>query len=104
MYNSSSEQKGRFKGRSGEGNRQGRTYRASWRRDRRMASYHNLKAFSGGEQESDSSKLKELLSYASIDPDILIEKSSRDLIAPNIGKKVLKYRLRPDQEVDTSLI
>ena len=64
--------------------------RASWRRDRCMALYHNLKAFSGGEHESDSSKLKELLFNASIDPDILIDKLSRDLIALKIGEKVLE--------------
>ena len=74
--------------------------RASWRRDRRMALYHNLKVFSSGEEhESDSSKLKELLSNASIDPDILIDKSSRDLIAFKIGEKALEFRLRPDEEV-----
>ena len=77
--------------------------RASWRRDRRMALYHNLKAFSGGEHESDSSKLKVLLSNANMDPDILFDKSSKDLIALKIGEKVLEYRLRPDEEVDTSL-
>ena len=77
--------------------------RASWRRDRRMALYHYLKAFSGGEHEFDSSKLKELLFNASIDPDILIDKLSRDLIALKIGEKVLEYRLRPEEEVDTSL-
>ena len=68
-----------------------------------MALYHNLKPFSGEEHESNSSKLKELLSNASIDPDILINKSSRDLIALKIGEKVLEYRLRPDKEVDASL-
>ena len=77
--------------------------RASCRRDRRMTLYHNLKALGGEEHESDSSKLKELLSNASIDPDILINKSSRDLIASKTGEKVLEYRLRPDEEVDASL-
>jgi len=77
--------------------------RASWRRDRRMAMYHNVKAFSTGEHESDSLQLKELLSAASADPNILAEKSSTDLIALKIGEKVLEYRLRPDEDVDTSL-
>ena len=47
--------------------------------------------------------MKELLSNASIDPDISIDKSSRDLIAFKIGKKALEFRLRPDEEVDESL-
>ena len=84
--------------------------RASWRRDRRMALYHNLQAFSGGggggsgggEPDSDSSPLNELLANASMDPEILTHQSSRELIARKIGEKVLEYRLRPDEQVDLS--
>ena len=75
----------------------------SWRHDRRMALYHNVKAFSGGENATESSELKELLSSARTDPEVLSEKASIDLLAYGIGKKILEYRLQPDEEVDVSL-
>ena len=53
---------------------------------RRMALNHNLKAFRGRQPESDSSKLKELLSNAMIDPDILTRKPSKDPIAFKMKK------------------
>ena len=75
----------------------------SWRRDRRMAIYHNVKAFSGGESATESSELKDLLSRANSDPEVLSDTASANLLAHGIGKKILEYRLQPDEEVDTSL-
>lgn len=75
----------------------------SWRRDRRMAMYHNVTNFNNGEHAADSSKLRNLLSTANNDPDILTDKASGDLLAYEIGKKVLEFSLRPDEDVDISL-
>lgn len=77
--------------------------RVTWRRNRRMGLYHNLKAFSGAERKPDESRLNELLSSARLEPDVLNDKASVDLIALKIGEKVMEYRLRPGEEVDTSL-
>ena len=75
----------------------------SWRRDRRMAIYHNVKAFGSANGTTESSELKELLSSANSDPELLSDNASADVLAHGIGKKILEYRLQPDEEVDTSL-
>lgn len=77
--------------------------RTNWRRDRRMAMYHNVRNTEDGNTGARSDALKDFLSRAKEDPDILGEKASAEYIAHEIGQKVLNFMLRPDDDVDISL-
>ncbi|ROV97139.1 hypothetical protein VMCG_07466 [Cytospora schulzeri] len=82
--------------------------RTSWRHNRRMGLYHNVRA-GVKEQVSDSSALKTFLAQAreaagdSEGEGILERKESVDFLALEIGKKIHDFMLKPDEEVDTSL-
>ena len=77
--------------------------RTNWRRDRRMAMYHNVRNTEDGNTGAKSDALKDFLSQAVDDPEILGEKASIEYIALEIGQKVLNFMLRPDDDVDISL-
>ena len=77
--------------------------RTNWRRDRRMAMYHNVRNTEDGTTGAKSDALKEFLTRAKEDPEILGEKASAEYIAHEIGQKVLNFMLRPDDDVDISL-
>lgn len=77
--------------------------RTNWRRDRRMAMYHNVRNTLAGDRSDNFNELENFLSRAADDPDILGEKASADYLAHEIGQKVLNFMLKPDDEVDISL-
>ena len=78
--------------------------RTNWRRDRRMAMYHNMREQESGARSSKSNELEAFLARAALDPEVLAEKSSAEYLSHEIGRKVLGFMLRPDEEdVDISL-
>ena len=84
--------------------------RTNWRRDRRMGFYHNLRADggagAGGAGRSASSEaLAKFLGQAAVRPALLGEATSADLLAREIGAKVLSLMLKDDDgdAVDTAL-
>ena len=79
--------------------------RTNWRRDRRMAIYHNISLQSASSSaQSKSSELQLFLKHAMDDPSILSQQSSSEYLALEIGRKVHGFMLKPDEEeVDISL-
>lgn len=80
--------------------------RCNWRRDRRMGSYHNIRA--GGQADPSATKdnsgaLRGLLEKAAEEPEVLTTKENIELLAHEIGVKVYDFMLRPGESVDTSL-
>lgn len=85
--------------------------RTNWRRDRRMGFYHNLRAdggtsASGTGRSASSEALAKFLAQAAARPALLSEATSADLLAREIGTKVLSLMLKDDgggEAVDTAL-
>lgn len=80
--------------------------RALWKRDIRMSWYHNPSSQGDIAQTSSgggSSKLKEFLSSATANPDLLKEKASAIFLAEEIGKKLFDFLLRPVEELDLAV-
>jgi len=78
---------------------------ASWRRDRRMGMYHNIpKEATGADPSSgNSNALRSFLSRASIDPDILHEKTSTDYLATEIGIRIFRFMMKPEEDMELSM-
>lgn len=77
--------------------------RAVWRRDRRMAAYHN--AAGGGADGSASASnetLKSFLAGARVDPAVLKTAETAKLLALEIGRKLFDLLLKPKEELNTS--
>jgi len=76
----------------------------NWRRDRRMALYHNSIADSASQLESDSSSLKafitRLVESGAGASEILDDEESVDFLAAETGRKVLDFLLKPDAPLD----
>ena len=75
----------------------------SWRRDRRMGMYHNVRDTASGVATADSNVLKTFLSRATNHPEILGENASAEYIALEIGQKVFRFMMKAEEEVDISL-
>ncbi|PKX91350.1 type I polyketide synthase [Aspergillus novofumigatus IBT 16806] len=75
-----------------------------WKRDRRMASYHNDSQ--GGEATTASTVnnegLKQFLSELAMNPILLAKPTTHDLLAQEIGQQLLTFMLRPEEELDIS--
>jgi len=76
--------------------------RTSWRRDRRMGSYHNVHGQAAGRAGGDSSELKVFLNQAAEEPAMLAARDSAEFLAREIGAKVYDIMLKPGEEVDVS--
>ena len=72
----------------------------SWRHDRRMSSYHNVQDMSSVSDSAlaNQNNLKAFLARAAHNPEILDLKSSSDFLAQEIGAKVYKFMLKPEEE------
>lgn len=68
-----------------------------------MAMYHNIKNTTGEDPAARSSELKDFLSLATDDPDVLSKKTSTEYLAHEIGQKIFDFMLKPDEDVDISL-
>lgn len=72
-----------------------------WKKDRRMASYHNN--FVVGATAGSTDILKSYLTKAQADPSILKSAEATKLFAVEIGKKLLDLLLKPQDDLNTSL-
>ena len=77
--------------------------RATWRRDRRMGLYHNVTGPKASETPSGWNELKEFLTRLPNQPDLLIEPSTKEYLASEIGKKIFFFIMRPEEDMDVSL-
>ncbi|KAF1962721.1 KR-domain-containing protein, partial [Byssothecium circinans] len=79
--------------------------RAFWRKDRRIAVYHNNSGTSGVDSAGNmgSDGLKSFLARAKSDSSILKTEDSTNLLAKEIGKKLCGFLLRSDDDLDTSV-
>ncbi|KAG9192485.1 hypothetical protein G6011_11219 [Alternaria panax] len=79
--------------------------RAFWRKDRRIAVYHNNASASGVEiaGSTGSDGLKSFLTRAKSDLDILRSEDSTKFLAREIGKKLFSFLLRSEDDLDTSV-
>jgi aryl carrier-like protein len=76
---------------------------ASWRRDRRMGMYHNIRNTTAGDTSTNTNALKNFLSRVADDPQILDEKASAEYLALEIGQRVFKFMMKPEEDIDISL-
>ena len=77
---------------------------ASWRRDRRMGMYHNVpKEIVGDASATNSNALKAFLSRAADDPDFLADKNSTDYLADEIGRRVFRFMMKPEEDMEIGL-
>ena len=80
--------------------------RVSWRRDRRMAIYHNNLQHSttSGDSKSTGDSINRFVKEVTDDPSILDHESSKDYLVTEIGRKVHSFMLKSDmEEVNKSL-
>ena len=77
----------------------------SWRRDRRMGMYHNVRndAIGSTNAASKSSALKSFLTAAASDPSLLDDPASATYLATQIGHKVFKIMIRPEDSLEISM-
>jgi aryl carrier-like protein len=73
--------------------------RTNWRRDRRMAIYHNLRSSGEPKESNKNSALLAFLERITDDPDSLLEHTSQQHLGKEIGHKIFAFMLRPDEEV-----
>ncbi|KAI0900051.1 fatty acid synthase S-acetyltransferase [Annulohypoxylon nitens] len=78
------------------------TNRAVWRKDRRMAAYHNA-SNGGGDAASSNETLKTFLATVKADPSLLKAAESSKTLALEIGKKLFDLLLKPQEDLNTSL-
>ena len=76
--------------------------RAVWKRDRRMAIYHNA---GGGDADPSASKasLKSYINSAKADISILKSADAAALFANEIGKRLFALLMKPEDDLNTSL-
>lgn len=78
--------------------------RAVWRRDRRMAIYHNeTHGGSGDSRAAANETLKSYLNRAKADASLLKTAGAASLFAMEIGRKLLDLLLQPQEELNTDL-
>ncbi|PQE23080.1 polyketide synthase protein [Rutstroemia sp. NJR-2017a WRK4] len=78
--------------------------RIEWRRDRRMALYHNETSTAEALDTLDSSdELAAFLARANDDPSIVTDADSVELLGVAIGKKILELTLNTDRELQLDL-
>ena len=73
--------------------------RAVWRRDRRMAAYHNVSA---GVDVQSNDTLKTTLASCKADTALLKTAEVAKIFAVEIGKKLLDLLLKPQEDLNTS--
>jgi aryl carrier-like protein len=76
--------------------------RAFWRKDVRMAAYHNSSKISSGTSGSNSDNLKSFMARAKEDVSILSSGEATTLLAQEIGKKLFMFLLKSPEDLDTS--
>ncbi|KAI1776601.1 fatty acid synthase S-acetyltransferase [Hypoxylon cercidicola] len=75
--------------------------RAVWRKDRRMAAYHNA-SIGSRDAAASNETLKTFLASAKADPSLLKSPESSKVLALEIGKKLFDLLLKPQEDLNTS--
>lgn len=76
--------------------------RAFWKKDRRMAVYHNASMEPANSSEASSDVLKAFLTKAKVEPAILKTTEAVGLLAVEIGKKLFMFLLKSEEDLDVS--
>lgn len=78
--------------------------RLVWRRDPRMAIYHNGSKTDSAAGGASNDGLKSFLSSARENPSLLTTSEAAELLADEIGRKVMTLLMKPtDEEINTGL-
>jgi NAD(P)-dependent dehydrogenase (short-subunit alcohol dehydrogenase family) len=77
----------------------------SWRRDRRMGMFHNITEETSDDPSTlNSNVLRLFLGKAAMDPEILVETSSTEYLANEIGARIFRFMMKEEEDIDTSMI
>ncbi|POR37432.1 Polyketide synthase [Tolypocladium paradoxum] len=76
--------------------------RSLWRKDVRMAVFHNSGATGSASGSGSNDALKSFIAKAKSDAAILSQPESAHLLAVEIGKKVFSFLLKPEEDLQTS--
>ncbi|OAK94597.1 KR domain-containing protein [Phaeosphaeriaceae sp. SRC1lsM3a] len=76
---------------------------ATWRLDRRMGLYHNTVADTDTRNGVERDGLRDFVLRLDKHPSLLSELSSKNLLAMEIGKKIFRFIMRDEAELDPSL-
>ncbi|KAF9880614.1 hypothetical protein CkaCkLH20_01656 [Colletotrichum karsti] len=74
-----------------------------WKKDIRMAVWHNISDGDSRDGGAGGDGFKEFLARAKIEPEILEKPESAEYIANEIGNQLMRLLLRPDDEIDITL-
>ncbi|KAH6689849.1 KR domain-containing protein [Plectosphaerella plurivora] len=79
--------------------------RVSWRYDRRMGHYHNVRPDDGAQRRAENSAVKTFLARVAASPGpeaeaLLSDEANVEFLAREIGQRVGEFLLRPDDPVD----
>ncbi|KAI3399737.1 hypothetical protein diail_5804 [Diaporthe ilicicola] len=77
--------------------------RAFWRKDRRMAVYHNASKAARDDGGSNSDSLKAFLARARSDSALLRTPHTAAFLAREIGRKLFSFLLKPEEDLNTSV-
>lgn len=79
--------------------------RVSWRRDRRMGMYHNVpKAEAeGGSSAGSNNALRAFFTQIADDPNILQDQTSIDLLANEIGFRIFRFMMKPEEDMGITM-
>lgn len=77
--------------------------RLHWKKDVRMAIWHNIPDGDIGSANDGGDGLKTFLAAAKSDPELLSKPETSVYIALEIGKQLMKLLLRPDDDLDITL-
>lgn len=77
--------------------------RATWRRDRRMGSFHNVSDEKNLQAPSGWNELKGFLTRVIDQPDLLNQRSTEEYLAVEIGKKIFSFMMRPEEDMIVGL-
>lgn len=76
--------------------------RAVWKKDRRMAAYHNATPGGSADAAASNETLKSYLASTKADPSLLKSVEAAKLLAVEIGKKLFDLLLKPQEDLNTS--
>ncbi|KAJ5900212.1 polyketide synthase [Penicillium subrubescens] len=77
-------------------------HRSLWKKDVRMAVFHNSGETSTMSDSASTDSLKAFITAAKSDPALLRQPDSAHLLAVEIGKKVFSFLLKPEEDLQTS--
>ncbi|KDN70595.1 hypothetical protein CSUB01_10619 [Colletotrichum sublineola] len=77
--------------------------RSHWKKDIRMAVWHNIRDGDVGNKDDSGDRFKTFIAAAKNDPELLSKPETAGYIALEIGKQLMKLLLRPDDELDITL-